>query len=168
MNRTFETKARLTVGDEGAIEGVAWPFGTPDRTGDIIVKGAFGAPSLPLPMLAFHRGDDPVGAWDAIEETDDGLVVKGRLLVDEVPRAREVLALVKAGAVRGLSIGFETKSMTPRRGGGRTITALGLVEISLVSVPAHPRARITSAKSGGNALRIADAINRAATALRAR
>lgn len=164
--KSLEFKAALDVSDDGAIEGIAWPFGTPDRTGDIITKGAFGKPQLPLPMLAFHAANDPVGAWDSIEETEAGLVVKGRLLIADVARAREVRALVASGAVGGLSIGFTTKSATGRHGGGRTITALDLVEISLVSVPAHPRARITSSKHGGNAIHIAEAIQRATIALR--
>lgn len=117
-------------------------------------------------MLFAHDPADPVGVWDAIEEAADGLRVKGRLLIDHVARAREVRALVREGAVGGLSIGFSTKKAAARKGGGRTITALDLVEISLVTVPMHPRARVTSAKTASNAIALAEAINRAATALR--
>lgn len=166
MSTRFEIKAALAVDDAGTITGTAWPFGTPDRVGDIIMKGAFtGAPAV-LPMLAFHDKSDPVGAWNEIVETESGLQVKGRLLVDEVARAREIHALVRSGAVGGLSIGFITKAATPRRGGGRTISALDLAEISLVTIPSHPGARVTSAKDAAAAIRLAEAINRAAAALR--
>jgi hypothetical protein len=87
-----------------------------------------------------------IGVWDEIAETADALTVKGRLLVEDVERAREVRAMIRAGAVSGLSIGFVTKAATPRAR-GRTITALDLHEISVVAVPAHPGAQITSIKS---------------------
>ncbi|WP_127088305.1 HK97 family phage prohead protease [Aquabacter cavernae] len=167
MDRVFiETK--IMVDDAGAIEGLAWPFGTPDRIGDVIEKGAFAGARLPLPMLFGHDPNDPVGAWSEALEEADGLRLKGRLLVAEVARAREVRALVQAGAVRGLSIGFLTKKATPRKGGGRTISALDLVECSLVSVPMHPGARITAAKSATAALAIAGALHRAAMAISTR
>lgn len=158
----FETK--ILADETGAIEGLAWPFGTPDRVGDVIEKGAFASASLPLPMLFGHDPNDPVGAWTEATEAADGLHLKGNLLVEGVARAREVHALVKAGAVRGLSIGFVTKKAAPRKG-GRTITALDLIECSLVTVPMHPGARVTSAKSAVEALSIAEALNRAARAM---
>ena len=163
-----ECKASISVSDAGAIAGVAWPFGSADRLGDMIEPGAFKSAQPPVPMLFAHDPADPVGAWDAIVEKSDGLHVAGHLLVDDVARAREVRALVKAGAVTGLSIGFVTKKAVARKGGGRTIKALELAEISLVSIPMHPGARVTGAKSAAAAIALADAINRAAAALRAR
>lgn len=160
----IETK--FAADDSGDIEGLAWPFGTPDRVGDIIEKGAFAAVSLPLPMLFGHDQNDPVGAWTEAVEAPDGLRLKGRLLVGEVKRADEVRALVKAGAVRGLSIGFLTRKALPRKGGGRTISKLELLEASLVAIPMHPGAKVTSAKSAVRALSIAAAITRTASALR--
>jgi HK97 family phage prohead protease len=162
----LEIKTAFGVDDTGAITGTAWPFdGSPDRLGDIIQKGAFISPSH-LPMLFAHNPAEPVGVWDSIAESDTGLIVKGRLLVDSVNRAREVRALVQAKAVTGLSIGYRTKVATARKGGGRTIKSLELVEISLVTVPMHPRARVTSAKSASIAFAIAEAINRAALAFK--
>ena len=160
----FETK--LIAEEDGAIEGLAWPFGTPDRIGDVIEKGAFASTALPLPMLFGHDLNDPVGAWDSAEEAPDGLRLKGRLLVSEVARAREVRALVRSGAVRGISIGFVTRKAAPRKGGGRTITDLELLEASLVTIGMHPGAKVTSAKSALRALALATALNRAAAQLR--
>lgn len=145
MTDRLEVKAQLAVSDEGEITGTAWPFGTPDRVGDVIEKGAFGAP-VTLPMLFAHDQGQVVGVWDQIGETEAGLTVKGRLLVEDVARAREVRAMIRAGAVTGLSIGFVTKS-AKRHAKGRTISALDLHEISIVAVPAHPGAQITSIKS---------------------
>jgi HK97 family phage prohead protease len=165
MDRLFiETK--FTAGDTGEIEGLAWPFGTPDRVGDVIEKGAFATINLPLPILFGHDHNDPLGAWESATETPEGLQVKGRLLVNDVARAKEVQALVKSGAVRGISIGFITRKAVARSGGGRTITELELLEASLVTIPMHPGARVTSAKSAIEAIRMAEAINRAAQALK--
>ncbi|WP_241560643.1 phage major capsid protein [Paenirhodobacter populi] len=142
----IEIKAQLTVDDAGTITGIAWPFGSADRVGDVIEKGAFASAAVPLPMLDTHDQAKAVGVWNEINETPEGLTVKGRLLIEDVERAREVRALVQAGAMRGLSIGFDSRKAFPRKGGGRTIQGLDLLEISVVAVPAHPGARITSAK----------------------
>lgn len=145
MSEHLEFKAALTVDDAGTITGIAWPFGSPDRVGDVIEKGAFASPEV-LPMLFAHDQGQVIGVWDQIEETPDGLTVKGRLLVDDVERAREVRAMIRTKAVSGLSIGFRTKLAKPRQR-GRTITALDLHEISVVAVPSHPGAQITSVKA---------------------
>ena len=155
----FETKLAAT--DDGEITGTAWPFGSPDRVGDVITKGAFAGTVLPLPMLFGHDLNDPIGTWTTATEDAAGLQVKGKLLIDDVLRAREVHSLVRSGAVRGLSVGFSTKKSAPRKGGGRTISLLDLMEISLVTVPMHPGARVTSAKSAVAAIALAEAINRA-------
>lgn len=160
MERIFiETK--IIGGEAGAISGLAWKFGTPDRVNDWIEPGAFKGVKLPLPILFGHDMNDPVGTWDTATEKSDGLHLTGKLLVDDVTRAREVAALVKSGAVRGISIGFITKKASARSGGGRSIKSLELLEASLVTIPMHPGARVTSAKSAIQALAIADAIQRA-------
>ncbi|WP_235822485.1 HK97 family phage prohead protease [Pseudogemmobacter blasticus] len=99
----IEFKAQLSVDDAGAITGIAWPFFGPDRVGDVIERGAFKA-LPPLPMLDTHDQAKAVGVWEEITETTEGLAVKGRLLVEDVERAREVRALIKAGAMRGLPL----------------------------------------------------------------
>lgn len=164
MDRLFiETKIAAT--DDGAVEGIAWKFAAPDRIGDVITKGAFAGAAVPMPMLFGHDQNDPVGVWESAEETDDGLYLKGRLLVDEVARAREVSALVRSGAVRGISIGFRTVKAAKRPRGGRTIERLELLEASLVTLPMHPGARVTSAKSAVRALQLAAILQRATAQL---
>jgi HK97 family phage prohead protease len=160
MDRLYiETKV---ISDEaGAIEGVAWRYDQPDRIGDMIAPGAFAKAAFPVPMLAFHDLGDPIGAWDSAEDKGGEWRVKGRLLVEDVARAREVRALVRAGAVKGLSIGFIAKQASARPGGGRLIKSLELLEVSLVTIGMHPAARPTSAKSAVEALQLAAALNRA-------
>jgi len=143
----LEFKAAFTADDTGAIEGIAWPFGSADRVGDIIEPSGFaGAVGKSLPMLFAHDQAQVVGTWESVTVEADGLKVKGRLLVDDVARAKEVRALVRAKSVTGLSVGFMTKKSAPRKGGGRTITDLDLLECSLVAIPAHPGAQISSVK----------------------
>lgn len=164
MDRSFlETK--ILSDDDGAITALAWPFGSPDRMGDVITKGAFATAKLPIPMLFGHDPNDPIGVWDGAEEKEDGLHLKGRLLVGDLPRAREVQALVRAGAVRGISIGFVTLKALRRAPRGRSISALDLMEASLVTLPCHPGAKVTSAKDAVGALRIAAALQRAVAQL---
>ncbi len=156
----IEIKADLTVDEAGVIEGIAWPFAAgPDSIGDLIDRGAFTVKQMPLPMLDAHNPEAPIGVWDEVAETADALRVKGRLLVDDVQRAREVRALIRAKAITGLSIGYRTTKSAPRKGGGRTISRLDLYEVSPVAFPSHPAARITAAKSAD-----ADATREAALA----
>ena len=147
MNDRLEIKAALSVTDTGEITGIAWPFGSADRVGDVIEKGAISTPET-LPMLFGHDQTQVIGVWNEITETDTGLTVKGKLLIDDVERAREVRAMINSKAVSGLSIGFVTTKAT-RNAKGRNITALSLHEISVVAVPCHPDAQITSLKSDG-------------------
>jgi phage prohead protease, HK97 family len=160
MERLF-VETKILGSDDGMVSGLAWKFGVPDRIGDMIEPGAFKGAKMPIPMLFGHDMNDPVGTWDVAEEKADGLHLTGKLLIEEVARAREVRALVKSGAVRGLSIGFLTKKASARPGGGRLIKSLELLEVSLVAIPMHPGARVTSAKSAVQALQLVAAINRA-------
>ncbi|NPD14473.1 HK97 family phage prohead protease [Xinfangfangia sp. D13-10-4-6] len=161
----IEIETKFQSDDTGTISALAWPFATPDRVGDMIEKGAFAGVTLPIPMLFGHDQNDPIGVWEEAEEKADGLHLKGRLLVEDLPRAREVRALVQAGAVRGISIGFQTIKALPRKPRGRNISALNLMEASLVTLPMHPGARVTSAKDAVCALRYTAALQRATAQL---
>ncbi len=153
MTERLEIKSTLAVSEEGEITGNAWPFGSADSVGDIITRGAINV-----------VGTDLLGTWDEVKQTDEGLIVKGRLHVDR-PRARSVLAMVKSGLVSGLSIGFKAKSWT-HQGRNRVIAALDLFEVSIVRNPSHPKARVLSAKESNSAAAIAEAIHRATAQLR--
>jgi len=137
---------------EGIFEGLASTFGTRDRAGDIIEPGAF-RESLGragrIKMLWQHDPRAPIGVWERIAETPAGLAVKGRLVL-EVQRAREALALLRAGAVDALSIGFSV----PRSGASvdreksvRRLTRIDLWEVSIVTFPANPEARVARVKA---------------------
>lgn len=164
MTERLEIKSTLAVSDEGEITGNAWPFGSADSVGDIIAKGAINVVGTHLPLLYQHDPSDLVGTWEEVKQTDEGLLVKGKLHVDR-PRARSVLTLVKSGLVSGLSIGFKARSWT-HQGRNRVIAALDLFEVSIVRNPSHPKARVLSAKESNSAEAIAEAIHRATAQLR--
>ena len=134
---------------EGAvIEGYASRFGLPDQGGDIVAKGAFGASLARLAakgdkvrMLWQHDPTKPIGVWDEIREDETGLWVKGRLL-SEVALAREAATLIDAGAIDGLSIGYRTVRAEKDRQGRRVLTEVELWEVSLVTFPMLPEAKL--------------------------
>ena len=92
-------------------------------------------------MLWQHDPAQPIGVWDEIYEDARGLKVKGRILRD-VAKGREAAALIAAGAVDGLSIGYRTKRASKNDKGQRVLTELELWEVSLVTFPMLPSARI--------------------------
>lgn len=157
---TLFLETKVLAADDGSVEGVAWRYDQPDRIGDMIAPGAFKSASLPITMCAFHDMGDPVGTWDHAEDRNGEWYLKGRLFVDDVARAREMRALVKGGAIKGLSVGFLTGKAEARPGGGRLIKSLELFEVSLVTAGMHPAAKVR-AKSAVQALQLAAAINRA-------
>jgi HK97 family phage prohead protease len=139
---------------EGMVEGYASVFGILDRGGDIVMPGAFKgtlaewkkAKASP-PMLWQHDPYSPVGVWSEIGEDDKGLKVKGPLVMD-VPLATSARALIKAGAVKGLSIGYETLDADiDRTTGARHIKKARLWEVSLVTFPMLPEAQISGVKT---------------------
>ena len=132
------------------IAGYASLFDTPDAGGDVVAQGAYAASLRRLAetgrrvrMLWQHDPAQPIGLWDEVREDARGLYVRGRLL-DAVARAREAAALITAGAIDGLSIGYRTRRATSEAGGGRRLAELELWEVSLVTFPMLPAARVAA------------------------
>ncbi|MCP5085887.1 MAG: HK97 family phage prohead protease [Rhodobacteraceae bacterium] len=142
--------SEIAVKPEGAISGYASVFGTPDQGGDVVNKGAY-APSLAtlaktgrsVKMLWQHDPGRPIGVWDEVREDTKGLFVKGRILA-EVQAGAEALALINAGAIDGLSIGYRTVRAEKSSDGARLLHELDLWEVSLVTFPMLPEARVGS------------------------
>ena len=139
------------INEDGSFEGYASLFGQKDMGGDIVVKGAF-ASSLEkrgaagIRMLFQHDPSEPIGVWRDIIEDERGLFVRGQLL-PQVARSREILALMREGAIDGLSIGFRTiRGKSDRKSGTRRLLEVDLWEISIVTFPMLPQARISAVK----------------------
>lgn len=112
--------------------GYAAVFDAVDRGGDVVRRGAF-AGARRVPLLWQHQGA-PVGEIEAIGEDGRGLRVIGRV------EAPELAKRLRRGAVTGLSFGYRVKQAG--RGTPREITALDLIEVSLVASPMQPLARV--------------------------
>jgi HK97 family phage portal protein/HK97 family phage prohead protease len=142
------------VADDGTFEGYGSVYGVVDSYQEVVAPGAF-AESLAelnskqrrVPVLWQHRSDQPIGVYEEITEDETGLFVKGKLLIDAVAQATEAHALMKAGAVTGLSIGYWVReSSFDEKTGIRTLMKLDLVEVSLVTFPANDDARVEAVK----------------------
>jgi uncharacterized protein len=153
------------VTDDGMFEGYASLFEVADLGKDVVAAGAFAA-SLArrgvggVRMLWQHDPAEPIGRWLAIAEDARGLRVRGELNL-AVGRAREIHALMRGGAIDGLSIGFRVERARTDRTGLRRLERLDLWEISVVTFPMMPGARIGATKSEA----LAGVIRRAARRL---
>lgn len=114
-----------------------------DRQGDI-VEPAGAEYQLPVPLLWQHDHKQPVGAVQQAHISPTGIRVTGKL-TDGVPKASEAWALMQDGAL-ALSVGFQALESQPLPGGGLRFTKWSWHELSLVSVPANPQARLSIGK----------------------
>lgn len=160
--------------DGGVITGYASLFGAPDQGGDVVQAGAYQASLQALAskgrgvkMLWQHDPAQPIGIWDEVIEDTNGLFVKGRFL-DSIQKGAEALALVAAGAIDGLSIGYRTLRAEKNAKGQRLLHELELWEVSLVTFPMLPEARVlgkADADADGLVHELAEAFTEARTML---
>ena len=143
----------LTVREGHRIEGYASLFNACDQGGDVVQKGAYArslkgldAAGRNVKMLWQHDPAQPIGIWDEVREDAKGLFVRGRLLLD-VQAGREALALLKAGAIDGLSIGYRTVRSEKSGSGQRLLQEVELWEVSLETFPMLPQARVQAGTS---------------------
>jgi len=142
---------RTTIDACGTVEGYASLFGEIDHARDMVMRGAFAVTLATrgirrIPMLFQHDPSEPVGIWLELREDHRGLFARGRL-IPEVARGRELLSLLRAGAIDGLSIGFRTaKARIDPRTRIRRLYAVDLWEISIVTFPMLAEARVRNVK----------------------
>ena len=146
---------RTTIDADGTVEGYASLFGEIDQARDMVMRGAF-ADTLRLrgvrrvPMLFQHDPAEPVGIWLELREDHRGLYARGKL-IPEVTRGRELLSLLREGAVDGLSIGFRTaQARIDPRTRVRRLHAVDLWEISIVTFPLLAGARVRAVKQASS------------------
>ena len=169
LERKAQPVAIERIAADGSFEGYAALFGRVDLGRDLILPGAF-AESLArrgaagVRMLFQHDPAEPIGVWTEITEDARGLFVRGHL-TPVVARARVVLAMLRAGALDGLSIGFRTvEGRADPRTRVRRLSRIDLWEVSIVTFPMQPEARVEAVKNAP----LAAAIRRGAARLRGR
>lgn len=151
LRRPLEVKS---IDEQGVFEGYGSVFGVEDHYRDVVEPGAF-AKSLAkwrardkFPALLWqHETDKPIGVYEDMAEDERGLYVRGRLLIDGVALAREAWALLKAGAIGGLSIGYRAVSEERDKSGVNRLKEIDLWETSLVTFPANEAAAVTGIKT---------------------
>lgn len=150
ISRPFEIKS---IDEKGVFTGYGSVFGITDSYGDVVERGAFtrSLAERDMPkMLWQHRHDEPIGVWLEVSEDNHGLLVKGKLLIDDDPLAKRAYAHLKAGSISGLSIGYSV----PKGGaewdeaaGVNRLKQIELWEISPVTFPANESATVSTVKS---------------------
>lgn len=140
---------RLKMEEERTFSGYASVFNKNDAYNDTVVPGAYAEQikSGRMPMMFYqHNPDQPIGKWLEMKEDDYGLKVTGEFTPDH-SLAKDVRALMKHGALDGLSIGYRTVESEQKEDGGEILKRLKLIEISPVSMPADEYARVSDVKS---------------------
>ena len=123
------------------IAGYASVFGVPDSGGDIVLPGAFGGAESGVPLLWQHDSKEPIGFVESLSEDGRGLRVVARIV--GAGRGEHAARLIAAGAIDGLSFGYRVKEAQPDRMRGlRQLARLDLLEVSLVTFPMQPLARV--------------------------
>jgi uncharacterized protein len=142
----FELKE--IVGNAGEFLGLASVFGNVDATGDLVEHGAFTKTlqdnNSETPILWAHDPSAIVGIG-RLRETQQGLEIRGQLVLDSNEVAQKAYALMKAGAVKGLSIGYDAVKHVVKNG-VRILQEVKLYEVSLTGFPANAEALVTSVK----------------------
>jgi HK97 family phage prohead protease len=152
----FDVQLKIkSVSETGEFEGYASVFGEKDSHSDIVAKGAFVKSlaqwvekGLMPAMLWQHKMDEPIGIYTEIREDENGLYVKGRLLIDADPLAKRAHAHLKAGSITGLSIGYTLSECEfSKESDAWILKEIQLWEVSLVTFPSGGSARVTDVKA---------------------
>jgi HK97 family phage prohead protease len=123
------------------IAGYASVFGVPDSGGDVVLPGAFQGQGKRLPLLWQHDVREPIGFVESLSEDSKGLRVVARVVASG--RGAQAAALLKSGAIDGLSFGYRVKAARADRARGvRQLAQLDLIEVSVVTFPMQPLARV--------------------------
>lgn len=159
MNRKFRAFPFHVkeIKETGEFSGYASVFDNMDWYGDVVRRGAFtetlakwkARGKLP-PLLWQHKSDTPIGPHLEMYEDEKGLFVVGKLLVDAIEKAREAYALLKAGVISGMSIGFDTPEggmVYDGKANVWNLIRLDLWENSLATFPANEEAQVEEVKS---------------------
>jgi hypothetical protein len=146
QHRDFNLKIK-SVGDAGTFTGLGAAYNNTDLGGDVILPGAFArtlSPGKSFPLLWQHDPTNPIGSVK-ITDSREGLKVDGTLLLTD-PVAMKAYNLMKAGIVKGLSIGYDVVKES-FDGDTRQLVELRLWELSIVTFPMNELATVSGVKA---------------------
>lgn len=123
----------------------------PDRVGDIVEPLGVKYKN-PLPLLWQHQSDKPIGLVRFDKPTKDGVTFRADIAKIEEPgnlkdRVDEAWQSIKAGLIRGVSIGFRALERSLMKDGGFRFIETEVLELSLVTIPANANTTIETIKS---------------------
>lgn len=141
--------------DDGTFSGYCSVFDVVDSYDEIVKKGAFvdslndwQAKGKMPPVLWQHDRSEVIGVWTKLYEDDKGLFGEGKLLIDDVAKAKEAYALIKVGAIDGLSIGYRTEKYRYNSDDDTIdLLKLNLKEVSIVTFPANEDSTVSNVKA---------------------
>ena len=143
--------------DAGKISGYFSTYDRiPDSYGDVVAPGAFTdtikareESGHKFPLCWNHDLDQIIGQVDTIEDTEKGPLMTASFF--NTPLAQEKREIVKSGVVYQFSFAYdirEAAQVTLEDGTkANELQKLDLFEVSIVPVPANPRAEVTDIKS---------------------
>jgi HK97 family phage prohead protease len=143
----LKIKAAGEADGKGTFSGLAATYDV-DQGGDRIIPGAFTmtlqSSKGTFPLLWQHQSDNPIGSVKCTE-TSSGLAVEGSILLS-VPAGQQAYDFIKAGIIKGLSIGYTTVK-EGFDNGVRLLKEVKLFEVSAVTFPMNEGALIASVKN---------------------
>lgn len=154
----LETKSMYfkadSLKDDGTFSGYCNVFDVKDSYGDVVKKGAFigslnnwQAKGKMPPILWQHDRGQVIGVWTKLYEDDKGLFGEGKLLIDDVTKAKEAYALIKNRAIDGLSIGYRTQKWAWNDDDSvLELLEIDLKEVSIVTFPANSDSTVSQVK----------------------
>lgn len=154
----LETKSlefKANVQDDGTFSGYCSVFDVIDSYGEVVKKGAFltslnfwqSKNKMP-PVLWQHNRSEVIGVWTKLYEDEKGLYGEGKLLINDVAKAKEAYALIKNGAIDGLSIGYYVKKWAFNEDEDvLELLELDLKEVSIVTFPANTDSTVDNVKA---------------------
>ena len=156
VNQTLDLECDykgIDAEEDGSFEGYGSVFNNKDLGNDVIKYGAFSESikskkPKQIKLLYQHKTDEPIGVIDSLEEDSRGLKIKGRLAM-KTQKGKEVYELMKMGALDSMSIGYRLSPDDYKYSDKlkkRTISRVDLMEISMVTFPMNPKAKITKVK----------------------
>ena len=148
----LEVRSTSETSDQRTFEGMATTPAT-DRMGDVVEP--MGAKfKNPLPLLHQHNSDEPIGTVRFKRATPDGIEFTATIAKVDEPgplqdRLNTAWGEIKAGLVRAVSIGFRIleNGIENLGNGGLRFTAIEIMELSAVTIPANAEATITNIKN---------------------
>ncbi len=135
----------------GRFFGYASVFNVEDLHGDVILPNAFAGNDVSsVKLLWQHNASEPIGRVLNLVQTQYGLLIEGQI-IESTEQGKDIINMIADGVIDGLSIGFEIVE-AEKLEGKRYISKVKLWEVSIVTFPANPEARIGELKSDSESI----------------